>query len=135
MCKFLKSRSNEWQAMYIILFSYRLLSRVVMIPFREPSIRARTNEQRAAFTSLKDLKNKANSSIASYIRIGKTYKATGVFKIDEYEEKLSTLLPNCGGRVLKGYANLLWFTKEVSTTTSVCVCLHSLFFIVKILWL
>ena len=98
-----------------LLYTCRLLTRVVIIPFKEPSIRAHTAEQREAFTSLKHLKDTANSSIGYYIALGKLYRDSGIFEVDEYEERVSTLLPNCGGRSVKGYANLIWFTKQVST--------------------
>ena len=52
-------------------YTCRLLTRVVIIPFKEPSIRAHTEEQREAFTSLKHLKDTANSSIGYYIALGK----------------------------------------------------------------
>ena len=98
---------NFWFTSYLS----RLLSRVVIIPFKVPSIRARNEEQRTAFTSLKA---NANTSMGSYIGLGKLYRQNGIFDIDDYEERVSILLPNCGGRVLKGYANLLWFTNQVS---------------------
>ena len=88
---------------------------MVIIPFKEPSIRAQTEEQRLAFSSLKQLKDTANSSIGYYISLGKLYRECGIFEVDEYEQKVSTLLPNCGGRTVKGYANLIWFTEQAST--------------------
>lgn len=88
----------------------------MIIPFKSPSIRARNDEQRAAFSSLKDCKEKASSAVGHYIALGKKYRDTGIFKVDEYEEVLSTLLPNCGGRTIKGYANLVWFTEQVRTS-------------------
>jgi len=91
----------------------RLLSRVVIIPFKGPSIRARNDQQRDAFSALKDLKEKASCSISYYIVLGKRYRETGVFNVDEYEETIASFLPNCGGWTLKGYANLLWFTEQV----------------------
>jgi len=99
--------------MHMLIHIFRLLSRVVIIPFKGPSIRARNDEQRNAFSSLKDLKEKASCSIGYYIELGKRYRETGVFSVDEYEEKVASFLPNCGGRTLKGYANLLWFTEQV----------------------
>ena len=111
-----------WKYMYTAVYMYdyllytcRLLTRVVIIPFKEPSIRAHTEEQREAFTSLEHLKDTANSSIGYYIALGKLYRDSGIFEVDEYEQRLSTLLPNCGGRTVKGYANLMWFTKQIST--------------------
>ena len=95
-------------------YTCRLLTRVVIIPFKEPSIRAHTEEQREAFTSLKQLKDTANSSIGYYIALGKLYRECGIFDVDEYERRVSMLLPNCGGRTVKGYANLIWFTEQVS---------------------
>ena len=62
---------------------------------------------------IKDLKEKASCSIGYYIELGKRYRETGVFHVDEYEETVASLLPNCGGQTLKGYANLLWFTEQV----------------------
>ena len=85
----------------------------MIIPFKSPSIRARSDEQRVAFSSLKDYKEKASAAVGYFIALGKKYRTTGVFKVDEYEEALSALLPNCGGRTIKGYANLVWFTQEV----------------------
>jgi len=35
---------------------------------------------------LKDLKEKASCSIGYYIELGKHYRETGVFHVDEYEE-------------------------------------------------
>ena len=68
-----------------------------------------------AFSSLKQLKDTANSSIGYYISLGKLYRESGIFEVDEYEQKVSTLLPNCSGRTVKGYANLIWFTEQAST--------------------
>ena len=98
-----------------LLCTCRLLTRVVIIPFKEPSIRAHTEEQREAFTLLKHLKDTANSSIGYYMALGKLYRDSGIFEVDEYEQRVSILLLNCGGRTVKGYANLIWFTKQVST--------------------
>ena len=69
----------------------------MIIPFKEPSIRAKTDEQRAAFSSLKTLKDTANSSIGYYITLGKLYCDSGVFEVDDYEDKVALLLPNCSG--------------------------------------
>ena len=80
-----------------LLYTCRLLTRVVIILFKEPSIRAHTEEQREAFTSLKHLKDTANSSIGYYIVLGKLYRNSGIFEVHEYEQRVSTLLPNCGG--------------------------------------
>lgn len=66
------------------------------------------------FTSLKQLKDTANSSIGYYILLGKLHRECGIFDVDEYEQKVSALLPNCGGRTVKGYANLIWFTEQLS---------------------
>ena len=96
-----------------MLTIFWVLTRVVIIPFKEPSIRARNEEQRSVFTSLKQLKNNANTSMGYYVKLGKIYRQEGVFEIDDYEEKVSKLLPNCGGCVLKGYANLISFTIKV----------------------
>ena len=98
-----------------LLYTCRLLTRVVIIPFKEPSIRDHTEEQHEAFTSLKHLKDTANASIGYYIALGKLYRDSGIFEVDEYEQRVSTLLSNCGGQTVKGYANLIWFTKQVST--------------------
>ena len=87
---------------------------MVIIPFKEPSIRAHNEDQRSAFTSLKQLKRNANTSIGWYVQLGKIYRQEGIFEIDDYEERVSIMLPNCGGRVLKGYANLIWFTAKVN---------------------
>ena len=64
----------------------------------------------------------ASGSIGYYIALGKRYREEGVFAVDDYEQRLVKLLPNCGGRTIKGYANLIWFTEQVSDhvcTTSV----------------
>lgn len=103
------------------MHSDRLLSRVVIIPFKGPSIQARTQEQQTAFSSLRQLKEEASRSIGYYIALGKRYREEGVFQVDEYEKDLLTLLPNCGGRTIKGYANLIWFTEQVSIA---CKTLH-----------
>ena len=85
----------------------------MIIPFKSPSIRARNEEQHDAFSSLKECKEKASSAVGYFIALGKKYRATGVLEVDEYKEQLSALLPNCGGRTIKGYANLLWFTNKL----------------------
>ena len=92
---------------------YRLLSRVVIIPFKGPSIRAHTEEQRKAFSSLKLLKDAAASSIGYFVALGKLYRENGVFEVDELGQKLADLLPKCIGRTIKGYAHLIWFTEQV----------------------
>ena len=46
--------------------------------------------------------------------------------MDQYEQKLAPLLPNCGGRTIKGYANLIWFTEEVSNDMIIKVALELL---------
>ena len=92
---------------------YRLLSRVVIIPFRGPSIQAKTREQQQAFSSLKRLKDVASCSIGYYIQLGKRYKEAGVFEVDRYEKRVGDLLPGCGGRTVKGYAHLMWFSEQV----------------------
>ncbi len=94
----------------------RLLSRVVIIPFKGPSIQAHTPEQQAAFSSLRQLKEEASRSIGYFIALGKRFREEGVFEVDGYEKDLLKLLPNCGGRTIKGYANLIWFTEQVSNT-------------------
>jgi len=86
----------------------------VIIPFKTPSIQARTEEQRLAFSALKHLKEDASRSIGYYIALGCRYKEVGVFEVDQHEQRLASLLPNCGGRTIKGYANLIWFTEQVS---------------------
>ena len=85
----------------------------MIIPFKGPSIQARTADQRIAFSSLKSLKANASNSIGYLISLGKKYKEQGVFEVDEHEQHLLPLLPNCGGRTVKGYANLVWFTEQV----------------------
>jgi hypothetical protein len=45
--------------------------------------------------------------------LGKKYKETGVFEVDQYEKKVGEILPGCGGRTIKGYANLIWFSEQV----------------------
>lgn len=97
------------------LFS-RLLSRVVIIPFKGPSIQAKTQEQRLCFTNLKYLKEQASNSIGHYISLAAKYRQTGCFEVDQYEGRLGAMLPKCGGRTVKGYANLIWFTEQVSNT-------------------
>lgn len=92
----------------------RLLSRVVIIPFKQPSIKARNAEQRLAFSALKLLKAQGSQGIGYFIALGKKYKDSGVFEVDAYEDRLTPLLPNCGGRTVKGYAHLVWFTEQVS---------------------
>ena len=67
-----------------------------------------------AFSSLKNLKKNASSSIGYYISMGKKFREAGVFEVDKYEKDLAILLPNCTGRTIKGYANLVWFTEQVS---------------------
>ena len=66
-----------------------------------------------AFTLLKQLKDTANSSISYYIILGKLYRVHGIFEVDEYEQWVSMLLPNCHEQTVKGYVNLIWFTKQV----------------------
>lgn len=85
----------------------------MIIPFKGPSIQARTPEQRRSFSLLKGLKEAASRSIGYMIALGKKYRETGVFQVDDYEQRLVNLLPNCGGRTIKGYANLMWFTEQV----------------------
>ena len=85
-----------------------------MIPFDTPGIQARTPEQQRAFSSLKSLKAEASNSIGYIVAIGKAYRQGGAFVVDEYEKRVATLLPNCGGRTVKGYTNLVWFTEQVS---------------------
>ena len=92
----------------------RLLSRVVIIPFKGPSIQAKTQEQKLCFTNLKHLKEQASNSIGYFISLAAKYRQTGCFEVDEYESRLGAMLPKCGGRTVKGYANLLWFTEQVS---------------------
>ena len=36
-----------------------------------------------------------------------------MFEVDAHEQELVKVLPNCGGRTIKGYANLIWFTEQV----------------------
>ena len=98
---------------FIFLIS-RPLSRVVIIPFKGPSIQARTAEQCSAFSALKRLKEEASLSIGYLVALGKKYREEGVFQVDNIEKRLAELLPNCGGRTVKGYANLIWFTLKVS---------------------
>ena len=88
--------------------------RVVIIPFKGPSIRAHTEEQREAFSSLKQLKDAASSSIGCLVALGKLYREIGVFEVDELGQKLACLLPECIGRTIKGYAHLIWFTEQVN---------------------
>ena len=85
----------------------------MIIPFKGPSIRAHTEGQRVAFSSLKHLKDTASSSIGYFMSLGKTYRSTGVFEVDEIGQKLADLLPKCIGRTIKGYAHLIWFTEQV----------------------
>ena len=106
----------------VLCFLTRLLSRVVIIPFKTPSIQARNEEQRLAFSALKQLKEDASRSIGYFIALGRRYRDEGVFEVDRHEERLANLLPNCGGRTIKGYANLIWFTEQVSSyRVLVCV--------------
>ncbi len=93
---------------------FRLLSRVVIIPFKGPSIQVHTPEQQVAFSSLRELKEASSQSIGFYIALGKRFRNEGAFEVDGYEKELLKLLPNCGGRTIKGYASLLWFTEQVS---------------------
>ena len=90
---------------------------MVIIPFKGPSIQAHNQEQRDAFSALNRLKEAASSSIGYYVALGKVYREKGVFEVDEYEERLMQYLPNCGGRTIKGYANLIWFTEQVGANT------------------
>ena len=85
----------------------------MIIPFKGPSIQAKTIDQQQAFASLKRLKDEASSSIGYFLSLGVQYRETGVFEVDKYEQKLAQLLPNSGGRTIKGYANLIWFTEQV----------------------
>lgn len=63
---------------------------------------------------LKRLKEEAPKSIPGfYIALGKKYREEGVFEVDTREQELAKVLPNCGGRNIKGYANLIWFTEQV----------------------
>lgn len=93
---------------------YRLLSRVVIVPFSGPGIQAHTPEQRDAFSSLKRLKVEASSSIGLFIAMGKAYREEGAFEVDRYEQRVTPLLQNCTGRTIKGYAHLIWFTEQAS---------------------
>lgn len=88
---------------------------MVIIPFKGPSIQAKTLAQRQAFSALKQLKDDASCSIGYYIALGKRYRDVGVFDVDMYEQRLAQMLPNCGGRTVKGYANLIWFTEQVGS--------------------
>ena len=99
---------------FLLFYVRRLLSRVVIIPFKGPSIRAHTEEQRMAFSSLKQLKDASSSSIGYFVGLGKLYREIGVFEVDELVQKLADLLPKCLGRTIKGYAHLIWFTEQVS---------------------
>ena len=56
--------------------------------------------------------------------LGKKYRNEGVFQVDQYEHRLALLLPNCGGRTIKGYANLMWFSEEVRSDTMLKVALE-----------
>ena len=56
--------------------------------------------------------------------LGKKYRNEGVFQVDQYEHRLAPLLPNCGGRTIKGYANLMWFSEEVRSDTMLKVALE-----------
>lgn len=117
-CGFLlacNNRIGSSQVTCILLIHYRLLSRVVIIPFKGPSIQAQTEEQRLAFSALKQLKEDASRSIGYYVALGSRYRDVGVFDVDTYEQRLASLLPNCGGRTVKGYANLIWFTEQVGS--------------------
>ena len=60
----------------------------------------------------------AASSIGYIVALGKEYRQGGAFTVDEHERKVATLLPSCGGRTVKGYANLIWFTEQVCTIDS-----------------
>lgn len=82
---------------------------MVIIPFKGPSIQARNLEQQQAFSSLKRLKDEASRSIGYYIQLGKQYREIGVFEVDRYETRSGELLPDWGGRTIKGYANLMVF--------------------------
>lgn len=115
--KFKGNTTNcNFQHYYNYIIIPRLLSRVVIIPFKGPSIQARNADQRVAFTSLKSVKANASNSIGYLVALGKKYKEQGVFDVDNYEQRLMSLLPNCGGRTVKGYANLVWFTEQVSSS-------------------
>ena len=73
---------------FISAVQYRLIPRVVNIPFKGPSIHAHTKEQRKAFSSLKLLKDAAALSIAYFIALGKLYRENGVFEVDKLGHKL-----------------------------------------------
>ena len=87
---------------------------MAIIPFHGPSPQSKTPEQRQAFSSLNTLKGEAANSVGYFVALGKRYKESGVFQVDDYVPRLAELLPNCGGRTVKGYANLVWFTEQVS---------------------
>ena len=92
---------------------FRLLSRVVIIPFKGPSIQARNVEQQHSYASLRRLKEESSCSMGYLLALGARYRERGVFDVDNYEQRLAQILPNCGGRTVKGYANLIWFTEQV----------------------
>ena len=85
---------------------------MVIIPFLGPGIQAHTAEQQRAFSDLKSLKAEAANSIGYIVALGKHYRQNGAFQVDEYEKQVAGLLPHCGGRTVKGYSNLIWFTEQ-----------------------
>ena len=62
---------------------------------------------------LKHLKEDASRSISYFIALGCWYRDEGVFQVIQHEQRLANLLSNCGGRTIKGYTNLIWFTEQV----------------------
>ena len=98
---------------------------MVIIPFSGPGIQARTTEQQRAFSSLKSLKSEVASSIGYVVALGKLYRDGGAFEVHEHEKKVATLLPNCGGRTIKDYANLIWFTEQVCCADMLVSCIRS----------
>ena len=77
---------------------------------------AKTTEQRQAFSLLKNLKREASCSIGYILALGKRYRESGISEVDLHEQRVADLLPDCGGRTIKGYANLIWFTEQVCKT-------------------
>ena len=63
----------------------------------------------------------ASRSIGYFIALGKRYREEGVFEVDDHEKRMVELLPNCGGRTIKGYANLVWFTEQVRYLQYLCM--------------
>ena len=89
---------------------------MVIIPFLGPGVQAHTAEQQRAFSDLKSLKAEAANSIGYIVALGKQYRQNGAFQVDEYEKQIACLLPHCGGRTVKGYSNLIWFTEQACCT-------------------